>query len=43
MVAYGLNFYALLSREFYVNDIYAAMSDALLAAAARLNVLLRWG
>ena len=37
-----LNFYALISREFYVIDVYAWLSRSLLSIATRLNVLLRW-
>ena len=37
-----LSAYALISREFYISDIYARLSGALLAFAVRLNVLLRW-
>lgn len=37
-----LSFYALVSREFYLIDLYAWLSRALLKAAARLNVLLGW-
>jgi len=37
-----LSFYALVSREFYLTDLYAWLSRALLKASARLNVLLRW-
>ena len=37
-----LSFYAFISREFYVIDIYAWMARTLLRGAARLNVLLRW-
>ncbi len=37
-----LGFYALVSREFYIIDIYAWLTRTLLNAAARLNVLLRW-
>ena len=37
-----LNFYALISREFYIIDIYAWLSRSLLSIATRLNVLLRW-
>ncbi len=37
-----LGFYALVSREFYLTDLYAWMTRALLQAAARLNVMLRW-
>ena len=38
-----LNFYALVSREFYINDVYTSLSRSLVAASARLNVILRWG
>ena len=37
-----LSFYALVSREFYMTDIYAWLTRTLLKIAARLNVLLRW-
>ena len=37
-----LSFYALISREFYIIDIYSWLTRLLLNAAARLNVLLRW-
>jgi NADH-quinone oxidoreductase subunit L len=37
-----LNFYALISREFYVIDIYTRMSRLLLSLSGRLNVWLRW-
>jgi len=37
---YGL--YALLSREFYVADLYSRTGERLLAASRRLNALLRW-
>ena len=37
-----LNFYALVSREFYLIDLYAWLTRALLRVAARLNVWLRW-
>jgi NADH-quinone oxidoreductase subunit L len=37
-----LNFYALVSREFYINDMYTSLSRGLLSASSRLNVLLRW-
>ena len=37
-----LSFYALISREFYLIDVYAWLTRTLLKAAARLNVLLRW-
>jgi NADH-quinone oxidoreductase subunit L len=36
------SFYALVAREFYVLNIYARLSEALLNASTRLNVLLRW-
>lgn len=38
-----LNFYALISREFYINDLYAGLHRGLLSASSHLNVLLRWG
>jgi NADH-quinone oxidoreductase subunit L len=37
-----MNFYALISREFYVADVYAWLTRSLLAVAARINVWLRW-
>jgi len=37
-----LNLYALLSREFYVADLYSRTGERLLAASRRLNVWLRW-
>jgi len=37
-----LNFYALISREFYVSDIYTRLSRTILALSGRLNVWLRW-
>jgi NADH-quinone oxidoreductase subunit L len=37
-----LEFYTLISREFYVMDIYTRLSRALLALSAQLNVWLRW-
>lgn len=40
--ALWMNFYALISREFYVADIYAWLGQKLLAVSARLNALLRW-
>ncbi len=36
------SFYTLVAREFFVVNVYARLSGALLAAATRLNVLLRW-
>ncbi len=38
-----LGFYALISREFYINDLYSWMNRNLLSASTRLNILLRWG
>jgi len=37
-----LGFYALVSREFYVTDLYVLLTRALEGAARRLNVWLRW-
>lgn len=37
-----IGFYALISREFYVNDVYALLSRQLEVIAMRLNVWLRW-
>jgi len=37
-----LAFYALVSREFYLTDLYTRLARALLASARRLNVWLRW-
>lgn len=37
-----LTFYALISREFYLTDLYTRMSRGLLALAERLNLWLRW-
>lgn len=37
-----LSFYAMVSREFYMTDLYAWLTRALLKTSARLNVLLRW-
>lgn len=37
-----LNFYALISREFYVIDVYSWLTRVLLTLSARLNVMLRW-
>ena len=37
-----INFYALVSQEFYVSDLYAWATRGLLALATRLNVWLRW-
>lgn len=37
-----LSFYALVTREFYLMDLYSWLARSLLHLAARLNVLLRW-
>ncbi len=37
-----LNFYALISREFYVTDIYTRLTRLILSISSRLNVWLRW-
>jgi NADH-quinone oxidoreductase subunit L len=37
-----MNFYALVSREFYIADIYSWLTRGLLRLAERLNVWLRW-
>ena len=37
-----LYFYALISREFYVSDVYTRLARTLLAISGRLNVWLRW-
>ena len=37
-----LGFYALVSREFYVSDVYAWATRVVLRGAARINVWLRW-
>jgi NADH-quinone oxidoreductase subunit L len=37
-----LMFYTLVSREFYLTDLFTRLTRALLAAATRLNVWLRW-
>ncbi len=37
-----LHFYALVSREFYIPDLYALMSRRILEAVARVNRRLRW-
>jgi len=37
-----LSFYALVSREFYMNDIYAWLSRLIINFATRLNVWMRW-
>ena len=37
-----LAFYALVSRDFYVNDLYVLLTRRLEALATRLNIWLRW-
>lgn len=37
-----LVFYTLVSREFYLSDLYAALTRGLLRSASQLNVWLRW-
>jgi NADH-quinone oxidoreductase subunit L len=37
-----LSFYALISREFYLADIYAWLTRVLMRTAERLNIWLRW-
>ena len=37
-----LNLYALMSREFYIADLYSRAGESVLAASRRLNALLRW-
>jgi len=37
-----LNFYALISREFYIIELYTALQRRLDAIATRLNIWLRW-
>ncbi|MFO8024161.1 NADH-quinone oxidoreductase subunit L [Thiohalophilus sp.] len=37
-----LSFYALISRELYITDLYTRISRALLSVAGRLNLWLRW-
>jgi NADH-quinone oxidoreductase subunit L len=37
-----INLYALLSREFYISDLYSRAGEQLLALSRRLNGLLRW-
>ena len=37
-----LNFYALISREFYLADIYAWLTRVILRTAESLNIWLRW-
>ncbi|MCF8016473.1 MAG: NADH-quinone oxidoreductase subunit L, partial [Chromatiaceae bacterium] len=37
-----LNLYALMSREFYIADLYSRAGETILAASKRVNTLLRW-
>lgn len=37
------SFYASLSRELYVADVYAAVNRGLLAASSKVNTWMRWG
>ncbi|QCU91117.1 NADH-quinone oxidoreductase subunit L [Thiomicrorhabdus sediminis] len=37
-----MNFYALVSREFYMTDLFASLNRKLLALAAKLNVWFKW-
>ncbi len=37
-----LGLYALMSREFYIADLYSRAAETLVAASKRLNSLLRW-
>jgi NADH-quinone oxidoreductase subunit L len=37
-----LTFYALISREFYLTDLYTRLTRSLLSVAGRLNLWLRW-
>jgi NADH-quinone oxidoreductase subunit L len=37
-----IGLYALLSREFYIADLYSRAGEQLLALSRRLNSLLRW-
>lgn len=37
-----LNLYTLMSREFYIADLYSRAGETLLAASKRTNALLRW-
>ena len=37
-----LNLYALLSREFYIADLYSRAGEQLMGLSRRLNALLRW-
>lgn len=38
-----MSFYALISREFYIAELFSVLTRWLLLASARLNSLLRWG
>ena len=37
-----LDFYALISRELYIADVYALLGRGLIGLSARLNLYLRW-
>jgi len=37
-----LVFYALISRELYIADVYALLGRGLIGLSARLNLWLRW-
>jgi NADH-quinone oxidoreductase subunit L len=37
-----LNLYALMSREFYIADLYSRAGETILAASKRVNTLVRW-
>jgi NADH-quinone oxidoreductase subunit L len=37
-----LSIYALMSREFYIADLYSRLGESLIAGSRRLNALLRW-
>lgn len=39
---FWLGFYALVSREFYLSDVYAWATRAIVRTATRINVWLRW-
>jgi NADH-quinone oxidoreductase subunit L len=38
-----ISFYALLSAELYVADVFSSVGRALISSSARLNTILRWG
>jgi NADH-quinone oxidoreductase subunit L len=37
-----LNIYALISREFYISDLYTRLTRSILSLSTRLNIWLRW-